>query len=55
MEYYYTGQFGYFNVILLPLLENYNGPTLTIYTFPDYIYILNNLLKRIITKNYNFI
>jgi len=43
MEYYYTGQFGYFNVIILPLLKNYNGPKLTIYTFPDYIYILNNL------------
>jgi hypothetical protein len=43
MEYYYTGQFGYFNLIILPLLRKYNGPTLKIHTFPDYRYILNNL------------
>jgi len=46
MEYYYTGQFGYFNTIILPLLRKYNGPTLTIYTFLDYIYILNNLYNN---------
>lgn len=41
--YYYAGQFGYFNVILLPLLNKYSGQQLTIYTYPDYCYILNNL------------
>jgi len=44
--YYYAGQFGYFNVIILPLLNDYSGNQLTIYTYPDYCYILNNLFPN---------
>jgi hypothetical protein len=42
-EYYYAGEFGFFNVILLPILEKYNGKKLSIHTFPDYCYIIRNL------------
>ena len=66
--YYYSGEFGYFNVLLLPALEKYIskknsevrslkanlGSTelnvLTIYTFPDYCYIIKNLFGDF--KNY---
>ena len=45
--YYYSGEFGYFNVLLLPALEKYisnkKSETLTLYTFPDYCYIIKNL------------
>jgi hypothetical protein len=56
--YYYAGQFGYFNVIILPLLSNYSGNKLTIYTYPDYCYILNNLFPNkfiCIPINYNLL
>ena len=50
MNYYYSGEFGYFNVIILPSLEKYNSgkeyPLFTIYTFPDYCYIIKNLFEN---------
>jgi ADP-heptose:LPS heptosyltransferase len=42
-NYYYSGEFGYFNVVILPALEKYNDTKITIYTFPDYCYIIKNL------------
>jgi ADP-heptose:LPS heptosyltransferase len=42
-NYYYSGEFGYFNVILLPALEKYKGNKIIIHTFPDYCYIIKNL------------
>ena len=53
--YYYAGQFGYFNVIILPLLSDYSGNQLTIYTYPDYCYIINNLFpNKFICNPINF-
>jgi hypothetical protein len=42
-EYMYTGEFGFFNILILPFLENYDGNKIKIYTFPDYCYIINKL------------
>jgi len=42
-NYYYSGEFGSFNFILLNKLEMYNGDKITIHTFPDYCYIIKNL------------
>ena len=42
-NYYYAGEFGYFNVVLLELLEKYDGNQIVIHTFPDYCYIINQL------------
>ena len=48
-NYYYSGEFGYFNFGLLVGLEQIFGsnesstPLITIHTFPDYCYILKNL------------
>jgi hypothetical protein len=36
IDYYYDGEFGYFNLILLPELEKYNGESFNIYTYKDY-------------------
>lgn len=41
-EFTFTGEFGYFNIKLLPFLEKVNE-SIRIHTFPDYCYILNNL------------
>jgi len=45
--YYYSGEFGYFNVLLLPALEKYinnkKSEVITLYTYPDYCYIIKNL------------
>ena len=41
-EYYYAGEFGFFNVILLPILEKYNGKKLTIHTSIIVRYPLSN-------------
>jgi hypothetical protein len=43
IDYYYDGEFGYFNLILLPELEKYNGESFNIYTYKDYCYIIKNL------------
>jgi len=42
-NYYYSGEFGYFNVIVLLQLEKYEGTKITIHTYPDYCYIIKNL------------
>ena len=42
-EYIYSGEFGFFNILILPFLENYDGNKIKIYTFPDYCYIINKL------------
>jgi len=43
IDYYYDGEFGYFNLMLLPELEKYNGGKINIYTYKDYCYIIKNL------------
>jgi len=53
--YYYSGEFGYFNVLLLPALEKYTSmkrlSLITLYTFPDYCYIIKNLFgDKIVCK-----
>jgi len=49
-NYYYTGEFGYFNSLLLPELEDYlennNSINITLYIFPDYSYIIKNLYSN---------
>jgi len=45
-NYYYSGEFGYFNFGLLIGLEKFlksSSTIITIHTFPDYCYILKNL------------
>jgi len=53
-NYYYSGEFGYLNVMILPALEKYindninieNESLFILYTFPDYCYIINNLFSN---------
>ncbi len=41
--YYFTGEFGIFNIFVLPELEKYDGPKICIRTYPDYCHIIQNL------------
>ena len=41
--YYFTGEFGIFNIFVLPELEKYSGPKICIRTYPDYCHIIQNL------------
>lgn len=43
--YYFTGEFGIFNIFVLPELEKYSGPKICIRTYPDFCYIIQNLFN----------
>lgn len=43
---YFTGELGHLNLFILHRLESYNGQKLTIYTFPDYCFIIDNLFPN---------
>jgi len=44
-EYYWIGEFGYFNLNILSFLETYNME-LTIHTYPDNCYIISNMFPN---------
>jgi hypothetical protein len=45
IKYYFFGEFGIFNIFVLPELEKYAGPKICIKTYPDYCYIIKNLFN----------
>lgn len=44
--YYFTGEFGIFNIFVLPELEKYSGPKICIRSYPDYCHIISNLFPN---------